>query len=595
MSKPVKILFINFPGSPLREIKQALNKKNEIPTSLIIPLGILYLSSNIKSRVDNVEIEIIDYAQELAINSEKYTSIDEMIRLPAQELAKTFTPDIIGYSMMFSTCHPVFNIAVTELKNIWPDSVAIAGGNHATNAADVVMQHPDVEFVARGECELAFPEFIQNFGDYPNIDVQGIYSREHIMRGDLTTLAAYAQDLDDLEFPDWELLDMETYVNTRTGRARKRTDDDAERREISIMTNRGCPFSCTFCAAHTTMGRTMRFRSVENVIAEMRELNERYGINLYTPEDDLFTANRKKVIPLLQAIKEFGADIPNFEIQFPNALSVNTLFDDVMDALMEAGMRVTNVAIESGSKYVQRNIIKKNCNLDRALEVIKYFRDHGCIARCYFIGGFPGETKEMMNETVEFAKKLRCDWGVFNVAAPVRGTEMYRQFVDAGYIKDDMEVWSSAFFLERIFDTPEIGAEELKDFLYRANLDVNFLHNPNYLDGDWEKSLRIFSEIVSGHKFHIFGWYIMMKCYEALGRTEEAEETLRHIHELVATDERSTKMYRKYGYMLEGLDIPGYDDDWPKGDRLKLEAPVLGEEEMRVKPLMSNTGLPAAE
>ena len=595
MTKPVKILFINFPGSPLREIKQALNKKNEIPTSLIIPLGILYLSSNLKSRVENVEIEIIDYAKELAINSEKYSSIEEMIRIPAQELAESFTPDIVGYSMMFSTCHPVFNVAVTELKEIWPESVVIAGGNHATNAADVVMQHPDVDYVARGECELAFPDFVNSFHKHPDINVQGIYSRQHIIKGELTTLAAYAQDLDDLEFPDWELLDMDTYVSTRTGRARKRVEEDAERREISIMTNRGCPFSCTFCAAHTTMGRTMRFRSVDNVIAEMRELNQRYGINLYTPEDDLFTANRKKVIPLLEAIKDFGQDIPNFELQFPNALSVNTLFDDVMDALIDAGMRVTNVAIESGSKYVQRNIIKKNCNLDRALEVIKYFRDRDVIARCYFIGGFPGETREMMQETVEFAKRLRCDWGVFNVAAPVRGTEMYRQFVEAGYIKDDMEVWSSAFFLERIFDTPEIGAEELKDFLYRANLEVNFLNNPNYLDGDWERTITIFREIVSGHPFHIFGWYILMQCYRNLGRTEEADKTRTHISDLIANDERSTKMFQKYGYMLEDLDIPGYDDSWPKGGDVKLEAPVLGEEEMRVKPLMSNTGLPAVE
>ena len=116
---------------------------------------------------------------------------------------------------------------------------------------------------------------------------------------------------------------------------------------------------------------------------------------------------------------EFGEDVPNFEIQFPNGLSVNTLFADVMDALIDAGMKVTNVAIESGSQYVQRHIIKKNCNLDRALEVIKYFRDRGVMARCLFIGGFPGETRELMRETVDYAKKLRCDWAVFSVAAPV--------------------------------------------------------------------------------------------------------------------------------------------------------------------------------
>jgi anaerobic magnesium-protoporphyrin IX monomethyl ester cyclase len=591
MTKTVNILFINFPGSPVGEIKQALKKMNEIPTSLIIPLGILYLSSNIKSRVDNVNIQIIDYAKELAINSASYQSIEELISIPAEELAENYTPDIIAYSMMFSTCHPIFNKAVTAHKKIWPDSVVIAGGNHATNAADVVMDHPDVDYVARGECELAFPEFIKNFENHKEVITKGFYNREHILNKFPTALAAHAENLDDLEFPDWELLDMENYVSTRTGRARKRTDDNADRREISFMTNRGCPFSCTFCAAHTTMGKSMRFRSIENVIAEMKELHTRYKINLFTPEDDLFTASRKKVLPLLKAMAEFGKGVPNFEIQFPNALSVNTLFDDVMDALIDAGMKVTNVAVESGSQYVQRNIIKKNCNLDRALEVIKYFRDRGVIARCFFIGGFPGETKDMLEETITFAKKIQCDWAVFNVAAPVRGTEMYTQFVDAGYIKDDMEVWSSAFFLERIFDTPEIGAEELKDFMYRANLEVNFLNNPNFIEGNWEKTIDIFQEILSAHKFHVFGWYILMKCFKNLSRDKEAAETMDHIVDLVKNDERATKMYGKYGYLLEDIYIPEIDDlRSTNSNNVKLAAPVLGEQEMRVKPLMANTG-----
>jgi tetratricopeptide (TPR) repeat protein len=200
----------------------------------------------------------------------------------------------------------------------------------------------------------------------------------------------------------------------------------------------------------------------------------------------------------------------------------------------------------------------------------------------------------MMQETVDYAKKLRCDWAVFNLAAPVRGTEMYRQFVESGYIKDDMEIWSSAFFAERIFDTPEIGAAELKDFLYRANLDVNFLNNPNFLDGNWEKCLTIYREIVSGHPFHLFGWYVLAKCYEALDRLDEAATAREHIVHLIETDERATKMYRKYGYLLSDLYVPGFGAEWPSDDDgVTLKAPVLGERDMRVQPLMANTGQPA--
>ena len=117
----------------------------------------------------------------------------------------------------------------------------------------------------------------------------------------------------------------------------------------------------------------MRFRSVENVMAEIDLLHQKYGVNLFIPEDDLFTANRKKVIPLLQELAKRHETIPGFELQFPNALSVNTLFDDVMDGLIDAGMKVTNIAIESGSNFIQREVIHKNVNLKRAKEVVKYF------------------------------------------------------------------------------------------------------------------------------------------------------------------------------------------------------------------------------
>lgn len=583
-----KILLINFPGSPIHAVKEALDRKNEIVTQLILPLGLLYLSSNLKKLVSNVDVRIIDYARELELRAEDFASVEGLLSIPALEVANDFQPDIIGYSMMFSTCHPIFNIALTEHKKIWPDAVTIAGGNHATNAADVIMDHHDIDYIARGECELAFAEFVQKVTNKEKVEMEGIYHRDHVKSGKPMIKAKTAENLDDLAYPDWASLNMADYVQTETGRARKKVlSGKLERREASIYTNRGCPFSCTFCASHTTMGKSMRFRSVENVIEEMRQLHERYGVNLFIPEDDLFTANRKKVIPLLKAMKELGKTIPGFEIQFPNALSVNTLFDDVMDALIEAGMTVTNVAVESGSKYVQRHIIKKNCNLDRALEVVKYFRDHGVITRCYFIAGFPGETKEMMQETLDFAKQIKCDWAAFNNASPLRGTEMYQQFLDGGYIKDDINVWSTAFFQVRTFDTPEIKADELRQFTYRANLEVNFFSNVNIIEKKYDKAIIIFEEIIMRYSFHIFAHHMIKYCQEMLGQTEKAMVTHNHILELMRTDKRSIKMYKEYGESLEGLYDIDYIDDSTNTQLPKQ--PILDEESMRVAPLMSNT------
>lgn len=590
MADPIKVLFINFPPHPIGEIEPAFRGKSEIVDVPVIPLGICYLSANLKSRVKNVDVRLIDYAMIMAMRAHEFTSVDEFIKKPGEDLSGDFSPDIIGFSMLFSVCHPLFIIAATELKKVWPNAVMITGGNHATNSVDVITQHPDIDYVAKGECELAFSQFVENFHQRADLNIKGIYSRQHVINKLPMPHAEAVENLDELGFPDWDILDIEAYAATPLKRSRTAANVK-ESRELSILTTRGCSFSCTFCAVHTTMGKKVRFRSVGHVIEEMKTLWDRYQINLFSIEDDLFTANRKRVLPLLSAMKCLGASIPNFETTFPSALSVNTLFDDVMDALIDAGMKVTNVAIESGSKHVQRNIIKKNCNLDRALEVVKYFRDRGVFTRCYFIGGFPGETKEMLDETREYAKKIKSDWACFGIAAPLRGSEMYDQFVHAGYIKDDIEQWSSAFYSERIFDTPEIGAEEIKDFFYRTNLEVNFLNNPQFLTGKWTDCIEIFENILSGHPYHIFAWYIIMKSYIGLNQLADAAIAERQIFELVKNDERATRLYERYGYMLGDIAIPGFQKNKRETDYFTVpEAPILDEEEMRVKPIMHNVG-----
>lgn len=549
MKKPLNILFVNLPSNPIAQVEKCFSEKNAIPTTVVLPLGILYLSSYLQKHKLDTSHHIIDYAAEIYLHATEFSGVDELILSAAGRLK--IVPDLICISVMFSCSHPFMVRAVQLLKANWPEAKVIVGGNHATNSTDILLQHEEVDFVTRGEGEIAIVEIVRNFKTLGSTPVQGVYSRADLDAGMSLSIAQPVQELDEIPFPDWDLLNMEIYVSPLIGRGRHLEEN--KRRELSIMTTRGCPFSCTFCASHTVAGRSMRFRSVENVMAEIDLLHEKYGVNLFIPEDDLFTANRKKVIPLLKEMAKRRETIPGFELQFPNALSVNTLFDDVMDAMIEAGMKVTNVAIESGSDFIQRKVIFKNVNLDRAKHVVKYFRERDVIVRTFFIGGFPGETKEHMQETIQFARDCGTDWGTFSIAAPLRGTVMYQQFVDGGYIKDDIATWSSAFFQERAFDTPEIGAEELKDLWYRANLDVNFINNINFREGNYEKAISIFNDIIHGYPFHVIGWYCIMRCYEKLGREADAIATRKKIYALIEDDERSKDMFHKFGDFMEGI------------------------------------------
>jgi pentatricopeptide repeat protein len=292
----------------------------------------------------------------------------------------------------------------------------------------------------------------------------------------------------------------------------------------------------------------MRLRSIENIIEEIKLLNKKYGVTLFLPLDDLFTFDKKRIIALLKRIKELK--IPGIEIQTPSALAVNILDEEVVDALIGAGLKIAILAIESGSKFVQQKIIKKFCNLEKAKWLVKLFKDRGVLVRAYFIFGFPHETKEQMQETVDYARSLQIDWCVFSIAAPLVGSEMYKEFVEMGSIEDNLNTWRETVFDHRGFDTPDISADELNDFAYRANLDCNFLNNPNKVKGNFKKAIKIYEDILSRIPYHIVAWYCIMECYLKLKKMKKAEEIKNRMKKLIQSDNRAKKMYLKYKDMM---------------------------------------------
>lgn len=549
------IAFVHLPSTPLSEVERLMEGRSQgnlrdVTFVVTMPLGLLYLSSYVKAFNEVGKIGLIDYPAELVRNVTDYASVDELIDHTARTHID-FIPDIIAISSVFSVSHRFLMRTAQALKLMWPNAVVVVGGTHPTNTTRLVLENPAVDYVCRGEGEYAFSQFIKAFGTPEQDRIPGFYTRDNIGSGAYATVAPQVDDLDGLPLPDWDLIDMELYiVETAKGMARH-GGRYRENPSALIMTTRGCSFRCTFCSSHTVHSRKVRFRSVDNVMNEVFELNRRYGVTTIIPEDDLFTANAKKVIELLEAFQK--VTIPNFQIQFPNALSVNTLHDEVMDNLIQAGMPVAQIAIESGAAYTQRHIIKKNVNLDKARHVVRYMRDRNITARCNFLLGFPGETKELMQETLDYAKNLKADWCTFGVVVPLIGSEMYSQFVEMGYIEDDPEKHSDVLYFHRAFDTKEISAQELEDFAYRVNLEVNFVNNVNFAEEKFAKAVEIFSDIVMKYPFHIFGLHCLRRAYLGLDNVAKADETWQRLEDIVQTDTRAREMIEKFAYLVPEL------------------------------------------
>ena len=366
--KKQNVLFVNVPIMPYESIIKSMSNTSTIAHRLEMPLGLMYLSSSLKKEEPDHQVALLDYSlyMETILNFENISQYIEQIA--DQDIQ--FEPDIIAFSVSFSTSHRFFEEALKYLKTKWPNATTIVGGNHASNTIKTLLEMPELDYAARGEGEIAFTEFVRQIAQGQNIQVKGIYNKEHMDTEQDTPLCDFVEDLNNMPYPDWDLIAMEQYVSSS---GRKRSVGEAVGKNCAtIMTSRGCVYSCTFCSSHSVFGRTMRYRSNENVIGEVKSLNEKYGVSLFIPEDDLFTVHGPRVISLLESLHNLN--ISGFELQFPNALSINTLKEEVIDALIQSRMSVACLAIESGNKFVQRRIIKKNCNLDKAREVVHYLK-----------------------------------------------------------------------------------------------------------------------------------------------------------------------------------------------------------------------------
>lgn len=550
--KKINILFVNPPSIPYKFLVKSFTGASPEYQTITPPLGILYLSSYIKKyNADTIgKIAIFDYVLETKY-LDRYTSIETFMDALIDRI--DFTPDLIAYSVVFSSSHLFFEHNLSRLKTRWPEAKVVVGGNSATNTIPELFQNPLVDFVVKGEGEVALSTLLSTLSTGDKIEYPGLYSRGSID----TSLSTPALEDLNIPYPDYALLDIHEYLSDPG--MRRNFAMSEEKKGAILMTSRGCPYRCTFCASHTVHGRPMRYRSIDDVTSEVMHLHTTYGVTIFIILDDLFTAGKVRTLELLQALKALA--IPDFELQFPNALAVNTLNDEIMDALIDTGMTTANVAVESGSKFVQRHIIKKNVSLSRAKRVIAYFNDRGITTRANFIFGYPEETVDMMRETIDFAIELGADWNNMGIVAPLKGAEMYDQLVQSGAIEDTVEVWADSFFTDRNFDTDEIKAEAIKELSYRANLEVNFLNNRSFLSGNYTKAIRLYYDVVKLYPFQIIGWYCIMLCYERLGEKNKSEETRQKLHSLLQTDERSIEMYRKYADLMPHYAFTGEKHD----------------------------------
>ncbi len=432
------------------------------------PLDIAYVAAVLERQH---KVCIIDAPTEGWRNLEEIDGKRYRLGLTNKEIAariKQWSPDLVVITVPFSgwskTAFDVASTAKSVDKNI---TTVLIGLHPSTRAVDCLM-HPNIDFVVFGEPEQTVSELAGVLEQGKVEELKKVRGIAFIENGKtiVNSPRPAIQDLDSLPFPARHLLPMKSYFAA--------VKENPLRGEICkpwaiMMTSRGCPYNCVFCTIHAVMGKKWRARSPENVVEEIEQLVHTYHIKQIDFGDENITLEKKRMETICDLIVKRGLDIEWFT---PNGVRADTLDENLLTKMKESGCKKIRVAPESGVQRVVNQIIKKNLDLKEVEKAVVLSKKVGIRVGCFFVIGLIGETKEDIEESINYAYKLRrlgADNFYFSYAMPLYGTELYEQAKCGGFLRDCFsdEALSG---VEPLIETPEFTADDLRELCARANL-----------------------------------------------------------------------------------------------------------------------------
>lgn len=305
---------------------------------------------------------------------------------------------------------------VREAKRLGATTVAI--GTHVSAVPkDTLERVPELDLVIRHEPEQTFAEILARVRhDQALSGLQGTAGRDDQGRILVAPDRPLLRNLDDLPIPKQHLLPLDKYRMPFLGK-----------RYTWVLTNRGCPYSCTYCFEGVIWGKSVRYRSAESIFRELEYLAEHRVRNVLFLAD-LFTYDREGVLRLCDLIVRHG-----LRIRWTCNSRVDTLDEELLLRMKRAGCWLIALGLESGSQAILDNV-KKDARVEDARRTVALCHRHGVKTWGYFILGLPGETQQTVRETIDFAKSLPLDLALFHIAMPYAGTEFYFQAVANGWL-----------------------------------------------------------------------------------------------------------------------------------------------------------------
>lgn len=414
----------------------------DTPKMKTYPLNLLYLGSYIEKKT-NWNVSIFDgenVVRKDSISTFSSTSDPELImnsQVPKMEALLNETenefwgsiesqiisqkPDLVGITCNSGSMDTV-KILVKRLKNF--KIPVVLGGSHPTVLPEQSLIYTSADMAVLGEGELALIDLLRAFeGELDFSEVRSLawrYGKTIV----INSKAELIPDLDNLPILDRSLIDRSLYYGD------------------VIMTGRGCPFNCAYCASRNIWGKKVRFRSVAAIIDELQDIKRRIdkfaidykkrvnndqalpGFGVVKILDDTFTVNKTRTMELLDAIISNGLNC----FEFTGGVRADTLDKRLVQTMSQANFKRVTLGVESGSPRILK-LIKKGETNEQVINAVRMLREEGIRSHAFFMIGFPEETEE----DIELSKKLiltaEPDHVEINMVTPYPGTDIFSKII----------------------------------------------------------------------------------------------------------------------------------------------------------------------
>ncbi len=513
--------------------KNTNTKVKSVRSFLAFPYGVLTIASHIRKASGGLhDAEILD------LNIPSPLGEAERLR---QALARGDV-DVVGFSMSYDISFGWLKRLSALVREGFPSLVQVVGGPAVTTGfKDMIEEGVNVDAFCFSEGEAGLLKLLNA------ADMTSAFDGNPWIRNTSESLTkarphAVTEDLDLVIDVDYELVDVPAYSMREAFSPFVKYTSGSK--QFFLVTSRGCPFKCNFCAEPSFHGASMRYASVDLIIDHVRKLVDNYGLNVLTIYDDQLLLNRDRAKDLFRKLAQF-----NIRVEMPNGVTMSYIDEEMAYLMRRAGVDTIFLAIESGSKRVLKEIIFKPISFSRIKPTVELLQANGIFTCAFFVLGLPGETDAEREETRQFILDTGFDWAFFNYATPLRGSALFEQCKREGWLAPEHQRIGTIDMTDYVINAPGIDKVALKRFLFDLNLEANFVKNRNLREGNFDLAATTFREVINRHESQPFAHYFLAEAYTGMGPEHQrlASAHYRRFLEITDADAEWADHAARYG------------------------------------------------